>query len=50
MKLLKLSPEQLMTHWPYVKECILLALPPYVEEKSENILRIQEQLLLGILE
>ena len=50
MKLLKLSPEQLMQHWPYVKECILLALPPYVAESADSIIRIQEQLLIGSLE
>ncbi len=50
MKLLKLSPEQLMEHWPYVKECIILALPPYVTCDVDNILRIQEQLLIGSLE
>ena len=50
MKLLKLSPEQLMEHWPYVKECILIALPPYVTSDADNILRIQEQLLIGSLE
>ena len=50
MKLLKLSPEQLMTHWPYVKECILLALPPFVNSNTENIIRIQEMLLVDMLE
>ena len=50
MKLLKLSPEQLMQQWPYVKECILLALPPFVSNNTENILRIQEMLLVNTLE
>ena len=50
MKLLKLSPEQLMTHWQYVKECILLALPPFVNSTTDNILRIQEMLLVNTLE
>ena len=50
MKILKLSPEQLMQHWPYVKECILLALPPYVTSNADNLMRIQEQLLVGALE
>ncbi len=50
MKLLRLSPEQLMLHWPYVKECITLALPPYVTSDADNIIRIQEQLLIGSLE
>ncbi len=50
MKLLKLSPEQLMQHWPYVKECIILALPPQVTSNADNIIRIQEQLLIGALE
>ena len=50
MKLLKLSPEQLMQHWPYVKECIILALPPYVTADADNMIRIQEQLLVGSLE
>lgn len=49
MKLLKLSPAQLMQHWPYVKECILLALPPFVSNNAENILRIQEMLLIDTL-
>lgn len=49
MKLLRLSPEQLMQHWPYVKECILLALPPFVTSNTENILRIQEMLLIDSL-
>ena len=50
MKLFKLSPEQLMQHWPYVKDCIMLALPPYVTSNADNIIRIQEQLLVGSLE
>ena len=50
MKLLKLSPEQLMQQWPYVKECIILALPPYVASDPDNIIRIQEQLLVGSLD
>ena len=50
MKLLKLSAKQIMEHWLYVKECITLALPPYVTENVDNILRIQEQLLIGSLE
>ena len=50
MKLLKLSPEQLMQYWPYVRECIILALPPYVTSNADNIIRIQEQLLIGSLE
>jgi hypothetical protein len=50
MKLLKLSPEQLMQHWPYVKECILLAMPPFVTNTTENILRIQSMLLVSTLE
>ena len=50
MKILKLSSEQLMQHWPYVKECIILALPPYVTCNADNIIRIQEQLLIGSLE
>ena len=50
MKLLRLSPEQLMQNWPYVRECILLALPPYVTSNVDNIIRIQEQLLIGTLE
>jgi hypothetical protein len=50
MKLLKLSPEQLMQHWPYVKECILLSLPPFVTDNPENIISIQEKLLVGNLE
>ena len=50
MKLLKLSPEHLMQHWLYVKECITLALPPYVTSDADNIIRIQEQLLIGSLE
>ena len=50
MKLLKLSSEQVMQHWPYVRECILLALPPYITTNADNIIRIQEQLLIGSLE
>ena len=50
MRLLKLSPEQLMQHWPYVKECLILALPPYATCTPDNILRIQERLLIGSLE
>ena len=50
MKLLKLSAEQLMQHWPYVRECITLALPPYVTSNADNMIRIQEQLLVGSLE
>jgi hypothetical protein len=39
-----------MEYWPYIKECIVLALPPYVKSDPENILRIQEKLLVGTLE
>ena len=39
-----------MQHWPYVRECIILALPPYVTSDANNMLRIQEQLLVGSLD
>ena len=50
MRLLRLSPEQVMQHWEYVKECLILALPPYVALDTSSVLRIQEQLLIGSLE
>ena len=39
-----------MQYWPYVKECILLALPPFVNNSADIILRIQEMLLIETLE
>lgn len=50
MKLLKFSPTQIMENWPYIKECILLSLPPYVLASQDTLLRIQEQLLVEYLE
>ena len=50
MKMIKFVPEQLMKYWSHVRECIVLALPPYTTIDTDNIIRIQERLLSGSLE
>lgn len=50
MKLLKLLPEQVMTHWESIKNCVWNALPPLTYSSDETILNIQEKFLLGTLQ
>lgn len=50
MQITKLIPEQIMSYWPQIKECINTALPPHVKDSPESMLHIQEALLVGKLE
>jgi len=50
MPFIKISPEQVMQYWDYIKDCIAESLPPYVLENSDSLLKIQEHLLIGSME
>lgn len=50
MEICKLTPEQIMEHWPEIKECINSSLPPHIKDNPETMLHIQESLLVGNLE
>lgn len=48
--LIRLPPEQIMKYWDGICECIASALPPHEIADVDMLLRIQSQLLTGVLE
>jgi hypothetical protein len=49
ISLVRVIPEKVMEYWYQIRECIVAALPPYIEATEQNFLKIQEQLLIGNL-
>jgi len=50
MEITKLNPQDIMNYWPQIKECINASLPPHIKDCAESLLKIQENLLIGILD
>ncbi len=50
MRLLRLLPDQIMTYWDEIKLCIREALPPVAKDEPQTYLRIQELLLLDLMQ
>ncbi len=46
MKLLRLTPEQVMNHWSFIKDCIDASAPPLLKGNEVAMITIQEGLLL----
>ena len=50
IRLIKLTPEQVMNNWDYIKFAIEETLPPYVTNHPNKMMRIQEHLFGGMLQ
>lgn len=50
MSFIKITPEQIMHYWNYLRDCIEEALPPYIKNNPESFIKIQENLLIGKME
>jgi len=50
IKLVRVKPEKIMEYWYQIRECIVAALPSYVEPSEANFLKIQENLLTDSLQ
>lgn len=47
---IKLRSDQVMEYWNYIRDCLVESLPPYISEKSNNLLQVQENLLVSKME
>jgi len=45
IQLVRVTPDKVMEYWYQIRECIVAALPPYVEPSEKNFLIIQESML-----
>lgn len=50
MQILRLLPEQIMRYWTQIRECLIIALPPFINGTDIALTYIQESLLLNTLQ